>query len=46
MLCHADVVHGCGIRLTLTLSGIVLNDVEIVQTKGTRKSSETAMSRT
>jgi hypothetical protein len=28
--CHASVVHGCGMSVTLTLSGIVLNDVLIV----------------
>ena len=28
--CHAWVVQGCGISVTLTLSGIVLNDVLIV----------------
>ena len=40
-VCHAEVVHGCGMNLTLTLSGIVLNDVTTVQTNGTKKSSAT-----
>src|SRR6266480_2879921 len=43
--CQADVVKGFGIRCTLTLSGIVLNDVETDQRKGTKKRSESAIRR-
>src|SRR5437667_443202 len=39
---HAELVHGCGIKWTLTLSGIVLKDVATVHRNGMKNTAATA----
>ena len=39
---HAELVHGCGIKWTLTLSGIVLKDVASVHRNGMKNTAATA----